>query len=133
MWPLDSRLAGFAIALGIGLLIGADRERRKGEGPAPAAAGIRTFAIVALAGAAGREIGGDVVLATVIAGIAALAALSYWRTGAEDPGLTTETALLLTVLLGALAMDQPSLAAATGVVVAALLHEREKLHRFVRS
>jgi uncharacterized membrane protein (DUF4010 family) len=132
MWPLDSRFVGFAIALGIGLLIGADRERRKGEGPVPAAAGIRTFTIVALAGAAGHEIG-EVPLVAVVLGVAALAALSYWRSGAEDPGLTTEMALLLTTLLGALAMVHPALAAAIGVVVAALLHAREKLHSFVRS
>ena len=133
MWPLDSRLVGFAIALGIGLLIGADRERRKGDGLSRAAAGIRTFAIVSLAGAAGHAIGGEVLLAAVVAGVAALAGLSYWRTGSEDPGLTTEVALVLTTLLGALAMSHPGLAAGVGVVVAALLHSREKIHGFVRS
>ena len=34
----DQTLLGFVIALGIGLLIGIDRERRKGEGPTRAAA-----------------------------------------------------------------------------------------------
>jgi uncharacterized membrane protein (DUF4010 family) len=133
MWPLDSRLVGFAIALGIGLLIGADRERRKGDGLSRAAAGIRTFAIVSLAGAAGHAIGGEVLLAAVVAGVAALAGLSYWRAGPDDPGLTTEVALVLTTLLGALAMSHPGLAAGVGVVVAALLHSREKIHGFVRS
>jgi uncharacterized membrane protein (DUF4010 family) len=133
MWPLDSRLVGFAIALGIGLLIGADRERRKGEGPSRAAAGIRTFTIVSLAGATAYAIGGEVLLAAVVVGVAALAGLSYWRAGPDDPGLTTEAALLLTTLLGALAMSHPGIGAGVGVVVAALLHSRERIHGFVRS
>ena len=124
---------GFAIALGIGLLIGADRERRKGDGPSRAAAGIRTFAIVSLAGAAGHAIGGEVLLAASSPVWSALAGLSYWRAGPDDPGLTTEVALVLTTLLGALAMSHPGLAAGVGVVVAALLHSREKIHGFVRS
>lgn len=133
MWQLDSRLVGFAIALGIGLLIGAERERRKGDGPSRAAAGIRTFTVVSLAGATAHAIGGEVLLAAVVAGVAALAGLSYWRAGPDDPGLTTEAALVLTSLLGALAMTRSELAAGVGVVVAALLHSREKLHGFVRS
>ncbi len=51
-----------AVALGIGLLIGAERERRKGEGPHRAAAGIRTFAIVAVLGAICSQFGGEAVL-----------------------------------------------------------------------
>ena len=132
MWPLDSRLVGFAIALGIGLLIGADRERRKGEGPSRAAAGIRTFTIVSLAGAAAHAVGGEMLLAAVVIGVAALAGLSYWRAGPDDPGLTTEAALLLTTLLGALAMSHPGIGAGIGVVVVAVLHSREKIHGFVR-
>jgi uncharacterized membrane protein (DUF4010 family) len=46
--------------------------------------------------------------------------------------MTTETALLLICVLGALAVPQPALAAAVGVVLAALLAARERLHRFVR-
>jgi uncharacterized membrane protein (DUF4010 family) len=133
MWPLDSRWTGFAIALGIGLLIGADRERRKGEGPSRAAAGIRTFTIAALVGAAAAAIGGDVLLASAIGGITLLAALSYWRAADHDPGLTSEVGLVLTALLGALAMDHPTVAAGMGVIVAVLLNARETLHRFVRS
>jgi hypothetical protein len=40
-----------AVALGIGLLIGAERERRKGQGPFRSPAGIRTFALASLSGA----------------------------------------------------------------------------------
>jgi uncharacterized membrane protein YhiD involved in acid resistance len=39
-----------SVALGIGLLVGAERERRKGPDQQRSAAGIRTFALLALAG-----------------------------------------------------------------------------------
>ena len=49
MPDLPSVLLNLAAALGIGLLIGAERERRKGGGPARAPAGIRTFTVASLA------------------------------------------------------------------------------------
>lgn len=122
---------GLVIALGIGLLIGAERERRKGEGPSRAAAGIRTFTLAALLGAAGALLGAW-VLASALLAVAALVAVAYARRRDEDPGLTTETALLLTAVLGALAVDQPALAAALAVMVAVLLAARAPMHRFVR-
>ncbi len=48
----------FAAALGIGLLIGAERERRKGEGPLRSPAGIRTFLIASLLGGVSWTLGG---------------------------------------------------------------------------
>mgnify|MGYP000499957941 CR=1 FL=1 len=45
-----SVLFNFCVALGIGLLVGAERERRKGEGPFRRSAGIRTFTVCTLAG-----------------------------------------------------------------------------------
>ena len=126
-------LVGLAIALGLGLLIGADRERRKGKGTSRAAAGLRTFAIVALSGATAFAAGGELLLAIVTAGVIALAALSYWRSRDEDPGITTEATLVLTSLLGGLAMREPMLAGGLGVLVAGLLHARSSLHGFVRS
>ena len=44
-------ILAYALALGIGLLIGAERERRKGVGAARAPMAIRTFASVSLLGA----------------------------------------------------------------------------------
>ncbi len=131
--PFDSRLLiGLSVALGIGLLIGLERERRKGEGPTRAAAGLRTFAVAALAGAVGVAAGGVLLLAVVTGGVIVLAALSYWRTRDEDPGITTEAALVLTTVLGALALSQPMLAAGLGVLMTGLLYARSSLHDFVR-
>ncbi len=121
-----------AAALGIGLLIGIERERRKGEGPARAVAGVRSFAVVSLLGAVSMMLGEALLLAVAAAGVAALAAVGYARTLRQDPGLTTEIALLLTLLLGALAMREPPLAAALGAGVAILLAARDRIHHFVR-
>lgn len=133
MPDLPSVLLNLAAALGIGLLIGADRERRKGGGPARASAGIRTFTVASLAGAASVMAGGAGMLAVTVAGVAALTAIAYLRSRSDDPGLTTEIALILTALLGGLSMQQPALAAGMAVGLAALLAARTPLHHFVRS
>lgn len=129
----DPLVLGFLVALGVGLLIGIDRERKKGEGPTRGAAGLRTFTLASLAGATGGAVGGDILMATVVLGMTAFAGLSYWHARDNDPGLTTEIALVLTALLGGLAIREPAYAAGLGVVTAALLNARAELHRFVRS
>lgn len=127
-------LAGFAVALGVGLLIGAERERRKRQRPGGAAAGIRTFAIVALSGAAADYVGGVAALAVTTGVVGLMAAVSAWSgRKSEDPGLTTEAALVLTALLGGLAMKQPTFAGMFGAAAAILLAARSPLHRFVAS
>lgn len=129
---LDSAVVRIAVALGIGLLIGLERERRKGEGTALAPAGLRTFAATSLAGAISFIGGGGVLLTVVTGGIIALTAIAYFRSSGDDPGLTSEVALVLTVLLGGLAMQRPALAAGVAVALTVLLAERAALHDFVR-
>ena len=133
MPDLASMLVNLAVALGIGLLIGAERERRKGRGPARSPAGIRTFSIASLAGATSVMVGDALVLAVTITGVAALTVIAYFRSRNDDPGLTTEISLILTALLGGLSMQQPALAAGVAVALAALLAARTPLHHFVRS
>ncbi len=130
---MDTDWLNLAAALGIGLLIGIERERRKGEGPLRRAAGIRTFAVASLLGAVSQMLGGTVLLAAAALGTALLTAIAYWRRHDEDPGLTTEVALLLTLLLGGLAMVIPALAAGLGVLLAVLLFARGWLHHFART
>ena len=124
-------ILNLAVALGIGLLIGAERERRKGEGPSRSPAGIRTFTVASLAGVISFIVGGEVLLAVATAGVIILTAVAYWRAHEDDPGLTTEIALIVTALLGGLSMQQPALAAGLAVTVAVLLAARTRLHRFV--
>ncbi len=120
-------------ALAIGLLIGAERERRKTESPGRSAAGIRTFAVAALLGGVSFMLGGYVLLAVTMLATASLCAMAYLRSHDRDPGVTSEAALLLTVLLGALAQQDTAIAAGVAVVVTILLAARTSLHRFVRN
>ena len=120
------------IALGIGLVIGAEREQRKASRVVPSAAGLRTFTIAALVGAVAMLLGGAGMLGLAVSAVAALAAVSYWLVhDVEDPGITTEVSLVGTVLLGGLAMAQPALASSIGVVIAIILAARTPLHRLV--
>lgn len=123
----------FAGALAIGLLVGAERERRKGEGEDRAATGIRTFAIACLSGAIAFQVAGVPLLIMATFAIFGLAAVAYFRGSREDPGLTTEAALVAMPPLGALAMREPAAAGAIAVVMTVLLAFRSGIHHFVRS
>ena len=122
---------GFGVALAIGLLIGLERERNKRDGPARAQAGVRTFAIVGLTGAVASILG---QAAVYVAGlfVVAIAVVSYIRTNVEDPGITTEVAMLLTFLLGILSMSAPAVSGGLGVTLAVLLVSKQKLHQLSR-
>ena len=130
MSPTAAVALRLATALGIGLLVGAERERRKGQGPSRSPAGIRTFAVSSLLGAISLQ-AGELLFAIAMAAVSALIAIAYFRSRARDPGLTTEVALLLTVLLGGIAMREPALASGLGVTVAIILASRSRIHRFV--
>ena len=131
--PLEpTALLGLCVAAGIGLIVGAERERRKGRGPTRAAAGVRTFAVASLLGAVGLLAGGVTVLAVVTLVVGAMALLAYHRNRPNDPGMTTELALVLTSLLGGLAMHAPVLAGGMGAALAGLLAARDPIHHFVR-
>ncbi|MCA3002195.1 MAG: MgtC/SapB family protein [Rhodocyclaceae bacterium] len=130
---LDAQsLLSVCVALGIGLLIGAERERRKGSGPNRSPAGIRTFAVVAFAGAVAMLLGDVLLMAVVTLLIGASTLVAYRRAPTDDPGITTEIALILTCLIGGLAARQPLFAAAMGVALAGLLAARDRIHHFVR-
>ncbi len=130
--PLNAAdLYGYCVAFAVGLLIGIERERSKGEGPLRAAAGVRTFILLALAGAIAQQIGGvGIAIGGAFVALAALA--SYRHSRSEDPGLTTEVAMLVTFLLGVLAMIALPVAAGLGVVVAMVLASKSHLHAFTR-
>ena len=111
MGEITSAAAVLAGALGSGLLMGIERERRKGSGPNRSFAGLRTFAVTSVAGAAAAltQIGGLVVAGALL--VAGLALLAYQRDRSDDPGTTTEIALLLMYLTGVLCVWSPALAA----------------------
>ncbi|HKI05724.1 MAG TPA: MgtC/SapB family protein [Thermoanaerobaculia bacterium] len=122
-----------AVALGLGLLVGLQRERADS-----AIAGIRTFALITLFGALaaqlGRVFGGWVVAAglLVVAAFVVSGNLVRLRKGEAEPGQTTELAAVLMYGIGAwVVVGAMPVAVALGGTVAVLLHLREPLHRLV--
>ena len=125
-------LAGIAMALGIGLLIGLQRERVKGRpDSAQGDPGVRTCLMLALAGAVADLLGPPAILAAGL-GLAALLAMSRWQRRAEGAGPAAEVAMLIAFLLGQLALHARELAGALGVAVAAMLAGKPWLHALAR-
>jgi uncharacterized membrane protein (DUF4010 family) len=128
---LDPAWLRFGASLGIGLLIGVERERN------PAGkAGVRTFALVALLGALAAELGRRLEsFWTVPVGLAVVAAMlitEYAREPAEkEPGTTTVVAAAVCYLLGVLAgVGEAQLAGALAIGVTALLYFKPELEGF---
>lgn len=126
-------IANAAAALGIGMLIGLERERRKGTGDRRASAGLRTFAITSLLGYTCMLLGASLLVAIMAICLAIVLAVAYWKNLGDDPGITSEVALLTVLVLGALCVSQPGLSIAIGVVLTVLLAYRQRLHHFARS
>jgi len=122
----------FAVALGLGMLIGLERERSKGE---EGGAGVRTFALISLTGAIagylGKTLGLDWLALAIFFAVAALIIGQYVVTSLRgDPGITTEISALLAFLLGLLcAHGQLQLAAWVAVAMALLLALKGWLHQ----
>lgn len=117
-----------AVSLGCGLLVGIERERRKGTGPGRAFAGLRTFALACVTGAAAAltQVAGLVLVGALL--VAGLALVAYRRDRSDDPGATTEIALLLTYVIGVICTWSPPLAAGLAVGLTGLLAARNRLH-----
>lgn len=127
-----------AVALGIGLLIGAERERKKAasderrkDAPSSTVAGVRTFTIASLLGAVSTAIHPWLLMVAIVCVTVFVTAASFISKD-DNPSLTTEVSLILTVILGGLSMHEPGLAASLAVAVAILLAAKEPIHWFVR-
>jgi uncharacterized membrane protein (DUF4010 family) len=125
----------FAAALGLGVLIGLERERTQ---PETRFAGVRTFGLISLAGAIAAYV--DDVLArpllalALFAGVAALVVVSTVTTARRgDIGITTEVSALIAFLLGFLCVDgNVPLAAGLAVASGGVLALKEWLHGLAR-
>ena len=114
-----------AVALGIGLLIGSERERRKaaagerrkdGAGSSTVA-GVRTFTIASFLGAVSTAIDPWLLMVAIIC-VTVFVATATFVSKDDNPSLTTEVSLIFTVILGGLAMSEAGLAASLAVAVA---------------
>lgn len=115
-----------AVALALGLLVGTERERSGHR-----ATGTRSFGIAGLLGGVAAALSPYAVAGALI-GVAALATATYRRTEQDDPGATTEIALVGVVGLGALAWSSPTLAVGAAVGMTLLLWFKGPIHRFAR-
>jgi len=126
--------AGLAAA--IGLLIGIERgwqEREAKDGAR--VAGIRTFTLIGLLGGIAGLLPGDITLGLCLLGFALPFGYFEWQRAsqAESVSVTGFIAGLATFALGAYATrGNMAVAAAGGVVMAAVLAERQLMHSFLQ-
>ena len=94
------------MAIGIGLLLGLEREHSALLKKEPVFAGIRTFVLLVLTGFTGAALHfllSPWVFAAILFSVMTLTAISYWITSNKgDIGATSELAGLLSMILGAL-------------------------------
>lgn len=126
-------------ALAVGLLIGTERGwSARDTDDTRLVAGIRTFGLSGLLGGIAALLGQHLGLAAWIAillafGLLVLAGYIGDLLKSDDRGMTSEIAMLLTFLLGSLALtESPELAAAGAVIVALLLSLKGVLHTALR-
>ncbi len=131
---IDPSYQYFALALGLGLLVGLQRERRGSR-----LAGVRTFPLVTilgtLTGTLAEALGNGMVYWALgsLAVLIAIADVTDLRVrGKEaDPGMTTEVALLVMFGVGVLtSQGSLALAAVIGGTTAVLLYVKDQLHGF---
>ncbi len=129
-------LLRFGVALLLGILLGLERERSKD--PQLGFAGVRTFALIALAGAtsawAGQTLGLPWIAPATFGAIALLVLASYFVTATKGQvGITTEVTALLAFLLGVVCQrGELAIAGAIAVAVALVLVLKEWLHALAK-
>ncbi|WP_374564712.1 MgtC/SapB family protein [Ideonella sp.] len=131
----------FLAALLIGILVGIEREKKRHTEPSHTIGGIRTHALLALAGGASAWLARELQIAGIflvmLGAVGAMAVTSLVRRGRdgqdEAPGMTSEIAAMAVVLLGAMAVvGNQALAVALAVAVSAVLAYKEPMHELVR-
>jgi len=126
----------FGSALGLGVLIGLERQRTRGE--TKTFAGVRTFSLVALFGAVSvyaSELSGlPWLVGLVFLAVSALVVTAYYATARQDDiGATTEVSVLITFFVGCIcAWGQVGIAGAITVVAMLLLSLKGWLHNLAR-
>ncbi|HEY6201126.1 MAG TPA: MgtC/SapB family protein [Candidatus Binatia bacterium] len=126
----------FGAALGLGLLLGLERERKRDA--EMLFGGVRTFALIALLGAIGafmeHEMDQGWLLVASFVALSALVIVSYATTAAHgELGITTEVSALLAFIVGALCgWDRVGVASAATVVCLLLLTLKDFLHGLAR-
>jgi uncharacterized membrane protein (DUF4010 family) len=128
-----------ALALALGLLIGIERGwRERDERAGARTAGIRSFALLGLAGGLCGALAGPLgawPASLVIATLGGVVAIFRYRENAADQtfSVTSVIVAFIVLLLGAYAVvGEMEVAASVGVAVVALLAARESLHGWLQ-
>ncbi|MDI9402361.1 MAG: MgtC/SapB family protein [Limnohabitans sp.] len=137
---LPPEIASLALALGVGLLVGFERERRPDT-----VAGVRTFGLAGLIGGIAAMLGPrdatpwPLLMVTLISAAAGITGGIVARARTEesarrqDLGLTTAFALVATTLLGGFAvLGQHTTTIAGAGTLFLLLYIRDPLHAIIR-
>lgn len=125
----------FAISLGVGLLIGLERERSHPVGRQ--AIGVRSFILFSVLGTLTAYMNQLALTLTLSVFVFGAILLGYVRSTRQrlkfpDIGITTEISAALVYCLGYVAFSAPFLSAVLGGVVLLILLERKLLHTFSR-
>ncbi len=129
----------FGVAIGIGFLIGLQREFAFRNARRALVAGERTFALLGLSGAIAAMLADifnqPLIFAVMLLLVGIFASIAYlidaWQ---GQVGLTTETTIIIIVLLGALCyLDHLALAVALGIATAVLLSLKLETDRLVQA
>jgi uncharacterized membrane protein (DUF4010 family) len=133
-WADEALRVGTALAAGV--LIGIERGwHLRGREAGTRVAGIRTFALLGLAGGLAGLIGAKglaLIAGAIVIACSAVLVLGYAKSLRERHDATTAVAALVTLAIGLLAgLGSYGLAIATAAVVVLVLAMREELHGFV--
>jgi len=148
--PTDEILISLAVALGIGLLIGLEREQStppQNDEDSNFLGGARTYPLFALAGALSALLGqswGAWVIVLAFSTLFTLLAIAYVNAiwARRDRGITSDAAFIVTFFLGVLcASSGPTevaerrfiIAAAVGVAVTILLSIKPMVHSWIHT
>jgi uncharacterized membrane protein (DUF4010 family) len=130
----------FAMALGIGFIIGLQREFSHGKDGREIIAGERTFALLSMGGCLAAMIADHLESPFILVGILLIfgvfTSIAYfsdaWKH--EQVGITSEVAIIIAVLIGVLCYyGDLTIAAAIGIVTTVLLSIKLETDRFVRA
>lgn len=130
-------LVNFAVAIGLGALIGAEREvtkvgkdaRKVGIG----FSGLRTFTLLSILGFTGAYLAdtvGVIALGGVFLIVGAFLLSEYWRQ--KFLGITSELAAIATFLVGMITFESPLVATAIGVTVVLVLATKKWIRDFLK-
>ena len=133
----EGDLTGVGLGLALGLLVGIQRGwALRNDAPGTRFAGIRTFALLGLAGAIAGVLQerAEGVATILLAATAALVLIGYWRSSRRDAAISGTASLvgLLTMACGFLAGSGEALLATTAAgVMVLILALRNQLHGWI--